>query len=192
MSKLNKPTDYKQNPTIFVLYFFHMSKRDLKKYLETLPAEHLRLQILELYNKFPAVKTYYNFVFKPNEDQLIDEAKAKIYNEYFPQKRRKPKARRSVAQKYIKHFMSLGMDVFLVADLMLFNLEVLQRFSEQKPQLADTFYKSVLNSFEQLIAYIIENGLVSTHRDRVEAVVQSVQKQQWPNLFAFELHFEQL
>lgn len=69
-----------------------MSKRDLKKYLESLSSENLREQIVELYDKFPAVKTYYNFVFKPNEDKLIDEAKAKILNEYFPLKRRKPKA----------------------------------------------------------------------------------------------------
>jgi hypothetical protein len=169
-----------------------MSKRDLKKYIEQLPAENLREQIIELYDKFQAVKTYYDFVFKPNEGKLIDEAKAKIVNEYFPVKRRKPKARRSVAQKYIKHFLSLGLDVFLLADLMLFNLEVIQKFSNQKLQTSDAFYKSALNSFEQLVGYLIENGLTSEYQNRVEVIVAEAQKQQWTNLYAFEIIFEKL
>lgn len=169
-----------------------MSKRDLKKYIEQLPAENLREQIIELYDKFQAVKTYYDFVFKPNEGKLIDEAKAKIVNEYFPVKRRKPKARRSVAQKYIKHFLSLGLDVFLLADLMLFNLEVIQKFSNQKLQTSDAFYKSALNSFEQLVVYLIENGLTSEYQNRVEVIVAEAQKQQWTNLYAFEIIFEKL
>jgi len=168
-----------------------MSKRELKKYLEQLPQEHLQAQIMELYQKFPSVKTYYDFVFKPNEDKLLDEAKAKIRNEYFPFKRRKPKARRSVAQKFIKHYMTLGMESHLLIDLMLFNLETVLEFSAQKPQTSEAFYKSVLNSFELLISFIIENGLVKIYHDRVEVLIAKIQDQQWPNLFAFEMILEQ-
>lgn len=168
-----------------------MSKRELKKYLEQLPQEHLQAQIMELYQKFPSVKTYYDFVFKPNEDKLLDEAKAKIRNEYFPLKRRKPKARRSVAQKFIKHYMTLGMEPHLLTDLMLFNLETMLEFSEQKPQTSEAFYKSVLNSFELLISFVVENGLVKIYRDRVEVLIVKIHDQQWPNLFAFEMILEQ-
>ena len=59
---------------------------------------------MDLYVRFPTVKAYYDFVFNPKEDKLIQEAKTKISNEYFPLKRKRPKARRSVAQKLIKHF----------------------------------------------------------------------------------------
>jgi hypothetical protein len=34
--------------------------------------------------------------------------------------------RRSVAQKFIKHFVSLGMDAYLIADLMLYTIEIAQ------------------------------------------------------------------
>ncbi|MBS7786867.1 hypothetical protein KIH23_06130 [Flavobacterium sp. CYK-55] len=169
-----------------------MSKRELKKYLEQLSNEHLQEQIIELYEKFPLVKVYYDFVFKPNEDKLIDEAKAKILNEYFPTKRRKPKTRRSIAQKSIKHFINLGMDAFLLSDLMLFNLEVMLKYSKQKPQTSDAFYKSFLSSFGQLITYLTENGLTANYRDRVEAAVLEISRQNWPNLFAFELIMERL
>ena len=93
-----------------------MSKRDLKKYLSELNKTQLEEQIMELYDKFKEVKVYYDFAFNPNENKLIREAKLKVTNEYYPIKGKKSKLRRSVAQKYIKHFMSLGMDAYLVSD----------------------------------------------------------------------------
>ena len=57
-----------------------MSKRDLKKYLNELNKEQLEVQIIELYDKFSNVKVYYDFVFNPNEEKLVREAKFKIAN----------------------------------------------------------------------------------------------------------------
>ncbi|WP_396179780.1 DUF6155 family protein, partial [Flavobacterium sp.] len=51
-----------------------MSKRDLKKYVTELSKEQIEEQIIELYLKFPEVKTYYDFVFNPNEEKLLREA----------------------------------------------------------------------------------------------------------------------
>src|SRR4051812_37720093 len=99
-----------------------MGKRDLKKYLSELGHEQIADQIMELYDKFPDVKTYYDFVFNPKEEKLLGDAKAKISNEYFPVKSKRPKLRRSTAQKYIKHFVSLGVDAFALLDLMLYNI----------------------------------------------------------------------
>ena len=59
-----------------------MSKRDLKKYLSGLSKNQIEEQFLELYTKFADVKTYYDFVFNPNEEKLLREAKVKISNEY--------------------------------------------------------------------------------------------------------------
>jgi len=63
-----------------------MSKRALKTYLSQLSKADLEEQLLDLYNRFPEVKTYYDFVFNPKEEKLVQEAKAKISNEYFPLK----------------------------------------------------------------------------------------------------------
>ena len=109
-----------------------MSKRDLKKYLSELNKEQLQDQIIELYDKFIPVKTYYDFVFKPNENNLVKEAKLKISNEYYPIRGKKAKMRRSVAQKFIKHFILLGVDSFIIADVMLYNIEIAQTLSSEK------------------------------------------------------------
>ncbi|MGS0528204.1 DUF6155 family protein [Zobellia nedashkovskayae] len=87
-----------------------MSKRKLKKYLNEIDKDAIEEQLLDLYDRFPEVKEYYNFIFNPKEDKLVQEAKTKISNEYFPVRRRRPKARRSVAQKFIKHFIKLGVE----------------------------------------------------------------------------------
>ena len=81
-----------------------MSKRALIKYLSDLNKAELEEQLLDLYNRFPQVKKYYDFAFNPKEDKMMQEAQAKISNEYFPLKRKRPRARRSVAQKFIRQF----------------------------------------------------------------------------------------
>lgn len=167
-----------------------MSKRDLKKYLHQLDKQQLEEQILELYEKFPPVKTYYDFVFNPKEDKLIQESKSKISNEYFPQKGKRPKARRSVAQKYIKHFLTLGVDPFIIADVMLYNIETAQKFAAKKLVKHELFYKSMLNSFEQVISYLIENGILYEFKNRVIAINEEATAQKWATRYEFNAAVE--
>ncbi|MBD3581030.1 DUF6155 family protein [Flavobacterium selenitireducens] len=163
-----------------------MGKRDLKKYLAGLDSEQMAEQILELYEKFPDVKTYYDFVFNPREEKLIGEAKAKIRNEYFPQRSKRAKLRRSTAQKFIKHFLSLGVDPIALSDLMLFNLEVAQRYTEKREIRYASFYKSMLNSYEQAGNFVLSQGLFHDFRDRLEIIRNDAKKLHWENWTDFD------
>jgi len=167
-----------------------MSKRDLKKYVTELKKEQLEEQLIELYEKFKDVKVYYDFVFNPNENKLIDEAKIKISNEYFPIKGRRPKMRRSVAQKYIKHYISLGVDMFLVADLLLYNIEIAQAFSSEKVIRQELFFKSMLTSFQQAISFLIKNGILEDFKSRVVAIKEQAILQNWLNQYEFNALIE--
>jgi NADH:ubiquinone oxidoreductase subunit K len=173
-----------------------MSKRDLKKYLSELSKEQLEEQILELYEKFPAVKVYYNFVFNPKEDSLLQESKLKISNEYFPAitsgRRSKPKMRRSVAQKYIKHFIVLGVDPYVIVDLMLYNIEIAQIFSAENTIKQEFFYKSMLNSFEQLLQFVIANGILTDFKGRIIAIYNETLVQKWRNQAQFSAIIESI
>lgn len=163
-----------------------MSKRDLKKYLAGLDKEQIEAQFLELYDKFSDVKTYYDFVFNPKEEKLVGEAKAKISNEYFPVKTKRAKLRRSTAQKYIKHFLLLGVDPFAVADVMLYAIEIAQKYSAKREMRYASFYKSILNSFEQVVSYVISNGIIADFKPRILDVFNEVNRQKWENRFDFE------
>ncbi|MEC4005088.1 DUF6155 family protein [Flavobacterium sp. SUN052] len=162
-----------------------MSKRDLKKYLNELSKPQLEEQLVELYDKFKDVKVYYDFVFNPNERNLVKDAKLKISNEYFPIRGKKPKMRRSVAQKYIKHFISLGVDSFIIVDVMLYTIEIAQTLSSEKQINNEAFYKSMLNSFQQAISFMIEKGVLDDFKSRVVAIKEESVAQNWINKFEF-------
>ncbi len=173
-----------------------MSKRDLKKYLQELDKPQLEEQIIDLYEKFSPVKVYYDFVFNPKEDTLLKECKIKISNEYFPArtsgKPRRPKMRRSVAQKYIKHFILLGVDPFIIADVMLYAIEIGQTFSAEKPVKSELFYKSMLNSFEQAVRFLIANGILEDFKSRIITINNETYRQKWFNSQEFEAIIERL
>lgn len=167
-----------------------MSKRDLKKYASELSKEQLELQIIELYEKFSDVKTYFDFVFNPNEKKLLKDAKFKISNEYYPLTTRKPKLRRSTSQKIIKHYISLGVDVFIIADIMLYSIEIAQSYTHEKKINQESFYKSMLTSFEFTISYCVENGIVNDFKDRAVAILEEVNNQKWSNSYQFQVIVE--
>lgn len=162
-----------------------MSKRSLKKYVTQLSKEQLEEQILELYHKFTDVKVYYDFVFNPNEQKLVRKAKLKISNEYYPIRGKKAKMRRSLAQKFIKHFVTLGVDVFIIADLMLYNIEIAQTFSSEKFVKQEFFFKSMLASFQQAIRFMIEHGILNDFLGRVVAIKEEAISQKWLNQSEF-------
>ena len=162
-----------------------MSKRDLKKYLSELNKEQLQDQITELYDKFLPIKTYYNFIFNPNENNLLKDAKLKISNEYFPIRGKRPKMRRSVAQKFIKHFILLGVDPFVIAEVMLYNLEIAQTLSAERQINAELFYKSMLTSFNQAISFLIEKSILKDFESRIVAIKNETIAQNWVNAQEF-------
>lgn len=165
-----------------------MSKRAFKKYIADLPKEALEAQLLDLYERFGPVKTYYDFAFNPKEEKLLNEAKARIRNEYFPVKRRRPRARRSVAQKFIRHFRTLGMDGSMIADLMLFNLETALEF-EASRNVPQAFYKSMLNSFCEAQEFIVYHQ-VQEDLPRLRKVLDAVLERSWPLYPSFEAAWE--
>jgi len=184
-----------------VIYFCNqktliMSKRDLKKYLNDLNKKQLEAQIIELYEKFSAIKTYYDFVFNPKEEKLLQECKLKISNEYFPIKTsgrpKKPKMRRSVAQKYIKHFILLGVDPFVIADVMLYNIEIALAFSAERLVTQELFYKSMFNSFEQAVRFMIAHGILNEFKPRITAILNKTIQQKWYNKQDFAAIIERI
>ena len=164
-----------------------MSKRELKIYLKSLKKTQLEEQVLDLYARFKPVKTYYNFVFNPKEEKLLEDAKFKIAKEYFPTNTRKPKARRSVAQKIIKHYIQLGVDACVVADVMLFNIEITQKYTKEKLVKQPSFYNSMLKSFTEVVRFIDENGVRSDFEVRINKVSIESKIQNWPNSNEFEI-----
>jgi hypothetical protein len=58
------------------------------------------------------------------------------------------------------------------------NLEIAQSFSLEK-NVPDSFYKSMSNSFKELVHYISVNGLVYDFKDRIVKAYQFTQDEEW-------------
>ena len=168
-----------------------MSKNALKKYLTQLDAEALREQLLDLYGRFPEVKTYYDFVFNPKEEKLLREASERISEEYFPRRRKKARARRSVAHKYIRHFRTLEVDPTVLAELMAFNLETAQRY-ETIRNCPEAFYRSIYKSFREWGHHLVHHGIYTEFGERVKSFVDGVERADWPQKQAYTDFLEQL
>lgn len=163
-----------------------MSKKDLKLYLHELSKEQLEDQIIDLYTRFKEVKEYYDFAFNPKENKLMEECKLKISKEYFPVNGRKPKMRRSVAQKYIRHFNRLGVEPSLVADIMFYHIEIAQTYTSEQYVRHEAFYKAMLKAFSEVLQYVDEHGIRKEFNDRIEQVVDMATEQNWMNRQGFE------
>ena len=100
--------------------------------------------------------------------------------------------RRSVAQKFIKHFISLGVDSFIIADIMLYNVEIAQTFSAERVVKQELFFKSMLTSYQQAVSFMIEKGILGDFKSRVVAVKEETMAQNWFNQYDFIAVVERL
>lgn len=163
-----------------------MSKRELRKYLKELTKEQLEDQIMDLYGRFKLVKEYYDFAFNPNENELIEQCRFQISKEYYPINARKAKMRRSVAQKWIKKLVLLDADPSMLADVMLFNIEIALTFSGEHIIRQESFFTSIYKSFDETLRFVSEKGILAEFKGRIEKIANDTWDQQWPNRNAFE------
>ena len=120
----------------------------------------------------------------------MEECKFKISKEYFPVNGRKAKMRRSVAQNYIRHFNRLGVDSSLIADIMLYNIEVAQTYTSEQFIKQESFYKSMLKSFQEAVKYIRDNSLDNEFKARLNKIVDESIDQNWMNSKGFMMAYK--
>lgn len=180
---------YIPNHLYFRLSIENMSKKSLEKHLKSLDKVHLESLVMELYGKFPEVKTYFNFVFNPNEKKLLEQARIKVANEFFPIKRKRPKARRSIAQKHIKHFKTLGMSAELIIEFMWFNIGIMHTFCEERPQRLP-FFKSFCNFYKEALQFSSYHQVVPLYKDQILAIYEA--SRTWENAYDFEMSLQSI
>ena len=97
--------------------------------------------------------------------------------------------RRSIAQKYIKQFIQLGVDPVLILDFMLYNIELGQAFSKNRYISQETFFRSMFKSFEEAYDFANNNVIFRDAFGRFEKIVNESLEQDWFNKVAFERVF---
>lgn len=107
-----------------------MSKKTLKKHLQSLTKEKIIGQVLSLYDTCNPAKEYLDYILNPDEKEQFEKYKAIIVNEFYPKgKFAEPKTRFSVAKKAIADFRSLNPSLGLLGDLMVTLPEMACKFT---------------------------------------------------------------
>ena len=118
---------------------------------------------------------YYNFVFLYI---VIEKYKAIIKDEFFPN-RGFGRAKLSVAKKAISDFKKICQTKALVADLMLYYVEIGVRFTREYGDIDEPFYNSMEGMYEKVMNYIAENELQEAFKDRCRKVVVNTSNIGW-------------
>ena len=163
----------------------------LKRYLKHASREQLAAEISDLFAKFNVVRDYYQTRLSPEDDtQVIEKYKAIIKNEFFPA-RGFGQARLSIARKAVSDYKKVCRTKALLADLMLFYVQMGIQFTNTYGDIDEPFYDSMESMYKKAVEFIIENELEEAYDRRCRRIVTDTSEMGWGFNDALEYIYEQ-
>ena len=155
-----------------------MSKLEVKKYVKSLDRSSLEELVMDLYSARKEAKEYLEYVIKPNDSAKLEEYKAIITNEFFPN-RGEAKLRFSVCRKAVAEFKSLDPLPELLADLMLCIPEYASQIADEWGDMWEQFYDAAENNFKAAMKYISQHQLQSPFQERIDIILKNCESSGW-------------
>lgn len=154
-----------------------MGLTDLKKELKKLDKDKLIDLVADLYKKNKSAKEFFDFYVNPNEKELFEKYKAKVFEAFFPKRGYTYKLKDG--KQAISDFKKLGTSPNLLADLMLFYVETGVKFTNYYGDINDAFYSSLAATFADSLRLMSKENLLDTFEGRVEKVVDDTSGIGW-------------
>ena len=104
-----------------------MGLTDLKKELRKFEKDKLIEIVADLYKKNKAVKDFFDFYLNPNEGELFEKYRHKVFEAFYP--KRGFNYNLKDGKQAISNFKKLGASTDLLAELMLFYVETGVKFT---------------------------------------------------------------
>ncbi len=156
-----------------------MKINEFKRNLKELTKEQLIKDIADLYKKNEFVKDYYCSKFgNDNSLSILIKHKDIIENEFFPLNGF-GKTRLSVAKKSITEFKKISNDKKLIAELMVFYVEMGVKYTDCYGDIDEQFYLSMESMYERTLKYIIDNNIVAMFTERCLKIVNDTKDMGW-------------
>lgn len=146
-----------------------MGLTDIKKELKKLDKNKLIELFAELYKKNNSVKEFLNFYVNPDEKELLEKYRNKVFEAFYP--KRGNQLMLKVGKQAINDFKKLGVSPELLADLMLFYVETGVCFTNDFGDIDQTFYSSLENTFHTALKLMKKENLLEKFVDRAGQVV---------------------
>ncbi len=155
-----------------------MSKTEVRKYIKSLERGSLEELVMDMYSARKEAKEYLEYVVKPNDKIKLEEYRAIITKEFFPQ-RGDGKMRFSVCRKAVSEFKSLDPAPEYLADLMLYIPECASEIANGWGDLWEQFYDAAENNFEAAMKYISSHHLQGLFQKRIDKILENCESSGW-------------
>jgi len=130
-----------------------------------------------LYKKNKSVKEFFDFYVNPDERELYNKYKDKVFEAFYP--RRGFNYKLKDGKQAISDFKKLGTSADLLADLMLFYVETGVKFTNDYGDINEPFYKSLATTFVDSLTLMNKENLLDKFEGRVEKVVDDTSGIGW-------------
>jgi len=155
-----------------------ITKRTLRQHLAGRSADELTDDILALFDRFPAVKDYYQAQLSDDDEEVRAKYKALVVREFTPE-RGFPQLRLSVARKAIADYQKVSGSLAGRIDLMLAYVEAGVRCTNTYGDLYEQFYLSMESMYKSAVDLVTEHKLQSTYEPRCWQIVQDTRNIGW-------------
>lgn len=153
-----------------------MSKAKLKKYLQTLPQDHLIQVILDLYDARKDAKEYLEFFMNPDVSAALEKAKKDLYRIYFtPQGKARARASVKDGSDIVNDFIKLDVSPENISDLLLYHVEVMMSRLVLRHISRETAWTSAVTLFRKATEYILSYNLRDISDRRIEKIIDYTQ-----------------
>ena len=154
-----------------------MGLTDIKKELKKLDKDILIDLVADLYKKNKSVKEFFDFYVNPNERELFEKYRDKVFGAFYPKRGYNYKLKDG--KQAISDFKKLGTSTDLLADLMLFYVETGVKFTNDYGDVNESYYKSLATTFVDSLTLMSKENLLDKFEGRVVKVVDDTSGIGW-------------
>ncbi len=154
-----------------------MGLTDLKKELKKLDKDKLIDLVADLYKKNKSVKEFFDFYVNPDEKELFNKYRDKVFEAFYP--RRGYNYKLKDGKQAISDFKKLGSSSDLLADLMLFYVETGVNFTNDFGDINEAFYSSMETTYVAALTLMRKENLLDKFADRASKVVSETNGIGW-------------
>jgi hypothetical protein len=155
----------------------YMSKRELKKELESFDKKKLVDLISDLYDKHKSVKEYLDYFVSPDEKETLKIYKVKVREAFYPKRGFGFKI--AIGKKAISDFRKLKSSIDSLVDLMMCYVESGVEFTNEFGDINEGFYSSIESVYSDAMKLISKNELHDKYKTRAYEVLKETENIGW-------------
>lgn len=146
-----------------------MGLTDVKKELKKMDRDKLINLVADLYKKNKSVKEFLDFYVNPNERELFDKYRDKVFEAFYPKRGYSYKLKDG--KQAISDFKKLGPSSDLLAGLMLFYVETGVEFTNDFGDIDEGFYSSMEKTYVAALTLMKKENILDKFTDRSKKIV---------------------